>query len=124
MDGPELPIGPLSLVTLTTLSNEPIAVEMNPLGTRAAMSSPLPITRGRGPRRGGWGTSGAAVHDTACQSSFGNSAVKQPFAGRATWAIVFCQSRWLGSRGTAAPADEQTADTRMVIRAMAPSAVN
>jgi hypothetical protein len=30
---PELPIGLLSLVTPVTLSNEPIAVEMWPLGT-------------------------------------------------------------------------------------------
>src|SRR6266545_3776977 len=67
-------MGPLSLVTLTTLSNEPIAVEMNPLGTCAATSSPLPTTRGRAPCLGGCGRFGAAVHAAARHCSFGFSA--------------------------------------------------
>ncbi|GAB1642122.1 hypothetical protein KRMM14A1259_25450 [Krasilnikovia sp. MM14-A1259] len=118
-----MPIGPLSLVTLTTLSNEPIAVEMNPVGTCAAMSLPLPTTRGRGPRWGGCGISGALAHRTARQLVRGNWAVKHPRAGRGVWAIVFCQSRWLGCAGCAAPALDQDADTKMVTSAMAPNAM-
>src|SRR4051794_25244240 len=47
-EGPELPIGPDSLVTPVTLSNEPKAVLMNPEGAWAAMSLPAPTTSGRG----------------------------------------------------------------------------
>ena len=53
--GPVLPIGLLSLVTFVTVSKEPIAVDMNPVGAWPEMSSPLPTTRGRAPRRGGIG---------------------------------------------------------------------
>ena len=55
-------MGLLSLVTLVTLSNEPIAVEMNPLGTFAEMSSVLPMTRGLGPCGGVIGMFGAGAH--------------------------------------------------------------
>src|SRR5690349_956479 len=54
--GPVLPIGPLSLVTpVVPMSKEPIAVDMNPVGTWGATSLPLPTINGRGPRRGGCG---------------------------------------------------------------------
>ena len=45
------PTFPLSLVT-ATLSKEPIAVDMNPLGAWAETSLPLPTISGRGPLRG------------------------------------------------------------------------
>src|SRR5436190_15314337 len=59
---PEPPICPAREVTPETLSNEPMAVEMWPLGTWAEMSSPSPITIGRGPLRGAIGYSGVFTH--------------------------------------------------------------
>src|SRR3954469_15078369 len=44
--------GLLTLVTPDTLSKEPVALKMLPLGALAERSSPLPTTMGRGPGRG------------------------------------------------------------------------
>src|SRR5579862_1073335 len=86
MDGPELPIGPLSLVTSVTVSKEPIAVEMNPVGAWAEMSLLLPTTRGRAPLFGGIGRCGAALHATSRHSLPGYEAWKHPFFGSGTCA--------------------------------------
>ena len=64
-------MGPLSLVTPVTLSKEPVAWEMKPVGTWGATSLPLPTTSGRGPRRGGCGYFGVGVQGTSTQSDFG-----------------------------------------------------
>jgi hypothetical protein len=54
-DGPELAIGPLSLVTPETVSKEPVAEDMKPNGALAETSLLLPTVWGRGPRLGGCG---------------------------------------------------------------------
>jgi hypothetical protein len=63
IDGPELPIGPLSFVTPVTVSKEPMAVEMNADGTarrcRRRCSGERPWTAS-----GGIEYAGAAVHAT------------------------------------------------------------
>src|ERR1035437_3949663 len=53
--GPELAMGPLSLVTLVTFSKCPIAWVMCPEGAPAEMSLLFPTTAGRGARRGNAG---------------------------------------------------------------------
>src|SRR5438874_1197090 len=63
---PELPMRPVSLVTLLMFSKCPIAWVMVPDGAPAEMSSPLPTTNGRSPRRGIIGMFGAVLHGISC----------------------------------------------------------
>ena len=90
-------MGLVSLVTLT-FSNEPMAVEtLNPAGTWAEMSSPLPMIRGgRGPFGGVNGMFGAVPQAVCCQVRLGYPPVKQPLAGCGTWTSWFCQSFSVG----------------------------
>src|SRR4029077_15744159 len=81
IEGPEFPIGPLSLVTLTMFSKCPIAWEMNPDGAPAAISLAFPTTKGRAPRRGTIGIGRMGPHGTSFQSVLGYSVVKHPFFG-------------------------------------------
>jgi hypothetical protein len=120
------PTVPVSLVTPVTLSNDPTALDMqpgkvlqftNPYGelpiASADASFPLPTLSGRGPRAGGYGSAGAVVQDTSCQSVLGYEDAKHPLLDggiRAMPALQFFNSSADGSCVTtwavgAAPTD-------------------
>jgi hypothetical protein len=61
----------LSLVTLFTLSKEPIAVDMKPVGASAELSFPEPTTRGLGPFFGSMGSFRGGAHAISCHSMLG-----------------------------------------------------
>ena len=85
---PLTPPGLLRLVTPVTLSKDPTASEMWPVGwvTSAETSVPLPICSGwrRPPRAGGYGRAGGVAHGISCHSLLGYEDVKHPFFG---WGI-------------------------------------
>jgi hypothetical protein len=63
---------PVSLVMPVTVSKEPIAWDMTPVGAWAETSLPLPTAfMGREPNRGPCGLGGGVVHGTSRQSVFG-----------------------------------------------------
>src|SRR5689334_17506905 len=86
---PVPPTGPLSLVTPLTLSKLPSAAVIVPV-TAAEMSLPLPTVNGRWPADGPYGCCGGATHATFVHATFGNAALKHPFAGVRSLAMSVC----------------------------------